>query len=373
MDQQEEMCVKHDRIKECMSERGLDAVVLSARQNFAWLTCGKLNYVVAARQEGVASLVVGEGRISCLTNNIERPRIEQEELGGLGIEFVDYLWSDGGAQEQAMGKLVGGSKVGYDAPVAGLPEDAVRLDFGFDRLRWSLLEPEIERYKESGRAAVAAMETTIGELKPGMSENEIAGVLAGNVYAQSARPWVILVAVDERISKYRHPIPTDAKLEKIAMVVLCAEKFGLICSLTRIVSFAPIDGELRRKHDAVVKVDAAMNLSSEAGKTLGEMLEVAKATYAEVGFPDEWRLHHQGGPGGYQPRDCLATEGNTTKLVPNQALAWNPSITGTKSEDTIITTAGDPIMVTAPSSDWPMIEAEYDGRTLARPDILVVD
>jgi len=49
--------------------------------------------------------------------------------------------------------------------------------------------------------------------------------------------------------------------------------------------------------------------------------------YAAAGFPDEWKLHHQGGSCGYNPRDRIGTPGNPTKIFDNQGFAWNPSIT----------------------------------------------
>lgn len=363
-----------------MSASGLDAVVLTSRAGFSWLSGGKLNYVCGATEQGVASLIVTREQVLCLTNNIERPRIEQEELAEAGIDLLEHPWQDGQAGTQLIDELIGKLRVGYDIPVPGLPAGAKSFTFTFTlafaqeltRLRWALLPEEIERYKIAGKAASVAMEATIGQIKPGMSEHDIAGIAARNVSAQNARAWVILVAVDDRIEKYRHPIPTETKLRRIAMVVLCVEKFGLVCSLTRLISFGGIDDELRRKHNAVVNIDAAVNLSSVPGKTLGEMFELIRQSYVEAGFPDQWRLHHQGGPAGYQPRDCLAVPGDTTVLVENQALAWNPSITGTKSEDTIIITDADPIVVTAAGDDWPMIQCQHAGRTFGRPDILIV-
>ena len=47
-------------------------------------------------------------------------------------------------------------------------------------------------------------------------------------------------------------------------------------------------------------------------------------------------MHHQGGVTGYAPREVKVVPGMTMSLRRNMALAWNPSVTGSKSEDTII-------------------------------------
>jgi hypothetical protein len=91
--------------------------------------------------------------------------------------------------------------------------------------------------------------------------------------------------------------------------------------------------------------------------------------YAEHGFPNEWQLHHQGGPCGYEPRDYLGSPTAPGVVLENQAFAWNPSIAGTKSEDTILATTKGPQIVTE-SKDWPMVRVEGQGETVLRPDIL---
>jgi len=58
------------------------------------------------------------------------------------------------------------------------------------------------------------------------------------------------------------------------------------------------------------------------------------------------------------------------EVLPNQAFAWNPSIKGTKSEDTIIATADGPEIISA-SPGFPTVEASVGELTLKRADILV--
>jgi hypothetical protein len=55
---------------------------------------------------------------------------------------------------------------------------------------------------------------------------------------------------------------------------------------------------------------------------------------------------------------------------PNQAFAWNPSIAGTKSEDTVIARPTGPEIISA-SPGFPMLAVEIDGVRWPRPDLYV--
>jgi antitoxin VapB len=119
----------------------------------------------------------------------------------------------------------------------------------------------------------------------------------------------------------------------------------------------------------VTRVDARYLLESRPGVTLGEVLEAARGQYAAEGFADEWRLHHQGGMTGYAGREVFATPGEPHRLEPGQAVAWNPSITRVKSEDTAV--VGDEGVEVLTSTDrWPRVEVELPGGRSARPALL---
>ena len=141
-------------------------------------------------------------------------------------------------------------------------------------------------------------------------------------------------------------------------VIVCTRRKGLFVCLTRILHFGPISDDLRRKHDAVCKVDEVLRSTTRPGVRWCDVLAAGISTYEATGYADEWKKHHQGGPLGYEPRDFLATPTETRTVLENQLVGWNPSITGTKSEDTILS-SGE--VITA-MPDWPMCGS--------RPDIL---
>ena len=154
------------------------------------------------------------------------------------------------------------------------------------------------------------------------------------------------------------------------MLVVGARKWGLDISATRLVHFGKLPAELADKHRAVCQVDATFISATRPGAAVQDIFAKGVAAYEASGYPDEWKLHHQGGATGYAPRDYKGTMECPETVLENQAFAWNPSITGTKSEDTIIAMA-DQTEVLSTDEQWPILEVEYAGDKLARPDILV--
>ena len=129
------------------------------------------------------------------------------------------------------------------------------------------------------------------------------------------------------------------------MVVLCGRREGLIVSLTRVASFVPLSAELVARHEAVTYV-------------------------AEKGYANEWTYHHQGGCAGYLGREWFASPQSQKRVRPSQGFAWNPSIAGTKSEDTVLLLPSGDVEVISASPEWPVITQTVDGRTFDRPAIL---
>ena len=135
------------------------------------------------------------------------------------------------------------------------------------------------------------------------------------------------------------------------------------------IHFGRLPDELRRKAELVAQVDAAIIAATRPGRTLGEIFQHAVQAYARAGFPDEWRLHHQGGLAGYEPREITVTPESTEAVSLGQAYAWNPSITGAKSEDTILVTQnGNDVLTETPG--WPALTANVGELAFTRPAIM---
>lgn len=361
----DEIMEKERRVREFLTTQKLDALVLTTQANFSWFTCGGYNFVATASDVGAASILITPGEKYILSDNIESPRLLEEEIGSQGFKFVTYKWWKSSLADE-VARLAKGN-IGADTPIQG-----TRLVAGdVAALRYSLTPQEVQRYRWLGQSTSQCMASSCQKVKPGMTEYQIAGLLSEELMARGIIPNLILVATDERAEKYRHPIPTDKQMRRYAMVVTCARKWGLIVSMTRIVHFGRISNELRRKHDAVIQVDAELISATRPGQTVGHIFRRCVDAYARLGFDGEWQFHHQGGATGYAGRDYRARPGDQTIVQPNQAFAWNPSIAGTKSEDTIIALRDHTEIISAPG-DWPMIDVWVDGQKISRPDILTM-
>lgn len=360
-----EIETKLQQVRDLMVARKLDGILLQRTANFAWLTNGAASYVNIASSTGAASLLITLENQYVITNVIEAPRLDaEEELAALGFRFLADPWHEPYAETQA---LLSRLRLGSDAGYPGAEDVSAELT----QMRLVLTPAEIAQFRQLGSACAQAMNEAIRQVRPGMTELAIAGLLSQATYAAGAVPIVNLIATDERIFRYRHPLPTAKRMEHYAMLVLCGRQRGLVASITRLVHFGPLPEEVRRKQDACARVDATFIARTRPGARLRDVFRAGVEAYAAVGFPGEWQLHHQGGPAGYEPREVIATPSAAHAVHVGQVYAWNPSITGVKSEDTILVGEQDNEVLTA-IAGWPMITVEVGGKALLRPAVLEI-
>ncbi len=360
MTRSEDFQRKLEKVRDLLSGKDLRGVLITQRHNFAWATAGGRNYVGITSETGAAWLWIDQRRVLLVANNIETPRVLDEELADLGVGLRQFDWWQMPGPEDVAREL-GGEHAATDVALAS----------EFAELRSTLSDYEMGLYRKLGSDCGAAVGYVARSVRRGESENDVAGRLAERLLSQGIVPVVLLVAADERVDRYRHPLPTEAQVDRKAMLVVCGMRHGLIASVTRLVHLGPVTEDLRRRHQAVTYVDAVAISETRPGKTGADVFAAIKRAYAEAGFPDEWRNHHQGGATGYQSREWKATPKSSNTVHENQAFAWNPSIAGTKSEDTILVTEQGVEVLTA-TPDWPLVKQQVGDLAIGRPDILVL-
>src|SRR5215211_9425653 len=99
-------------LRELMDQRGVGALLLSSPANFAWYTGGADNRVDHSDPVGVASVLLTGEDSYILTNNIEAPRMREEQTPGM--EVVEHPWHEG--PDSLLAELTGGAGMGTDLP-----------------------------------------------------------------------------------------------------------------------------------------------------------------------------------------------------------------------------------------------------------------
>ena len=360
-----ELEAKHNQVVNWLRSEGLDGVLLKRNENIAWLTGGAVELrVLTPNETGVASLLItAEGARYYLTTANEAPRLHDEEISALDFEPVVFPWYANDTDQKAL-ELARG-QVASDTPIPGFAHARLYS------LRAALQETEIARFRWLGAQAGAAVTDSLHNLEPGNTEYVMEAQVAVELLRRGILPSVYLMAADERILKYKHAVARGKKIDKYAMINLCARKWGLTVSITRFAHFGPLPSELEERFHASAQVNAVLLDATRVGTTSAELFRVAADAYASNGFPGDEQLHHQGGATGYWEREWIATPTGTEIVVNNQAFAWNPSIRGGKVEDTVLLQDGK-IELLTPTPELPVLESSANGNNYPATGVLIL-
>lgn len=340
------------RMRAVLRDAGLAALRLRGIDWFAWATCGGTSRVLLAAETGVAELLVTAEGAFALTDTIEAERLAAEEVPRAWT-VVAHPWEHPERRQVLVLERTGGGPVASDRPDAderALPADLVRS-------RWALLPEEQERLRSLGGEAAAVLTDAFSAAEPTWTGLRLSASIHAGLVDQGIDPALVLVGDAGRLWLWRHPTSADRVLGRRAMAVVCARRSGLYACCTRLVAFgAPMAEDLARDA-AVLAVESAALDATRPGATLGSVLERMQEAYARAGHPEAWREHHQGGPTGYLARERVATPGDASPLQPGVAVAWNPSLPGSKSEDTVLVHPGGALEVVTVDPRWPSVTA----------------
>ena len=360
-----EIDAKRSRLVEWMRAQHFEGLLLRRNENIAWLTGGAVELrVLTPSETGVGSVLVSQdGRCFYLTTANEAPRLADEEFGALGFEPVIFPWAEDATADRAL--ELAGPHVACDVPTPGMAPAHLAP------LRASLSETEVRRFRWLGAATAAATVEVLRALRPGISEFEMEAQVSAALLRRGILPSVYLMAVDDRILRYKHAVARGRRLERFAMLNLCARRWGLTVSITRFAQLGPLPAELQRGFEAAAQVNAALLHHTRAGATSAELYRAAAESYAAAGFAGEELRHHQGGATGYWEREWVATPQGTERVFDGQAFAWNPSVAGGKAEDTVLLREGRIETLTA-TPDLPVLRASCQGVEYACAGVLAL-
>jgi antitoxin VapB len=363
---------KLERLARLAHDTGSGGILLTTHWNLAWATAGASNRIDVSREAGAGALfVTAEGRRYVLANAIEMPRLQDEALAGLDFEPVEFPWIDERADPALVAaraaRLVGRA-ISADAVATG----TTSCEPAIGRLRTELEPEELTRLCRLGSDAGRVCGDVLHYVPTGVAEDAVTREVGAALLRAGMMPLVLLAAGDSRLLRYRHPIPTAQVWQDRLMVAVCAERDGLVVALSRLLSARRPAEEFARRLSAAQGVFTSMLDASVEGASAASLYRVAADAYASRGFAGEVAKHHQGGAIGYRSREWIAHPASSERISRAAALAWNPSVTGVKVEDTcLVTSAGVEVITSSPG--WPVSTAIAQGRTIALHDHLVLD
>ena len=205
-------------------------------------------------------------------------------------------------------------------------------------------------------------------LTPGDQERDIARAIMDGALGLRARPIVTLVGSDDRLRRLPPSRPHRRGVEvrrhgravrraRRPRRLALAHRLGRRCAGSR-------DSRTR----ATASVFGRLLDATRPGATAAHLYGVAADAYAAAGFPGEELKHHQGGAIGYRAREWVAHPKSQEAVQARQAFAWNPTIAGTKIEDTALVIDERLEMLTT-TPEWPLIALGTGERPIQASDV----
>lgn len=336
----------HLRLDAFLDTNELEAVWFGRPNSFAWLTGGD-NVVDRDGDCGIAAAGYDGDGVTVVTNTIEAQRLREEELPG-HVDVETYEWYEMGLEDAVAS--VSPTPAAADFDVEGFQSvDATAL-------RQPLTDDQIDAYRALCQDTARAVERVARTIRPETTEQAVTAELRREIENDRIKTPVVLVGGADRAQRYRHFTPSEERLGSYALLSVCVSRDGLYASVTRTVAFENAPAWLGDRTRKAMRVEAtALAATQETGTrggTAGDVFGAIQNAYADVGWDGEWQNHHQGGAAGFAGREWIATPDSDEPVVLPQAYAWNPTIQGTKSEDTHLVTEGA-IETLSTTDDWP--------------------
>ncbi len=355
------------RIREILYQQEAVGFLIRRCDNFAWLTFGGRNSITLNSVEGVAGIVVTKDRVEIHTDNIEMRRIQELEIPPELREC--FSWKERNWWEGDIWQYIqkDGARILSDT---GQPETEQSNHLA--GLRMMLSDIEMNDYRDLGRICDHTLTDVVHSIHPEQTETAVQGMIAKALIERGIDPILILVFGEDSARRYRHNLPRAVEVGRNFFFSICARKKGLVVSATRSARFG-LDDDIQDQHNQNAWIDAVAIAHSRPGIRLNEVLGKIQKSYEKAGYPEEWKRHHQGGIAGYNAREQTASPSSDWVLQSGYAVAWNPTITGTKSEDTVLIRDDENEIVSFPKdSQWPCLSFELNGMVVQRPDMMIL-
>lgn len=355
--------LKREKVRAWLRSTGLDGVIISRRDNFAWVTNGGDNRVINCSEAGVGHIVITQDKRYLVSYYMDADRMIEDQVPGQGYDLETVFWYDG--DERLRAKALAGENVGADTHVPGTRYVAEAI---MD-LQWPLNDIEVARLRWLGQQIGDILEKVMRQVEPGLTEREIQILLHTEIIKRGMDYEVPIVGVDERIHKHRHVLATDKTLQRYLLLGPVVRRWGLFALVSRSVHFGEPPADVLRAFTVAATIEGRILSILEEGLKFSKILEYQKTWYEELGVQDGWKFHFQGGPTGYVLVDAARSLTQKMVQVP-QAYSWFTTVKGAKVEElALLTDAG--VEIASLGDNWPTIQVATPRGTIAVPGMLI--
>ncbi len=361
MDRSDNFTFKITQLREILQNRGFEAVEIKTQTNFSYFTRGR-GFIGLASVMACASLIVTMEKIFLVAENIEASRLHIEQLDSEpSVVVCEFPWDEPSKRDDLLSDIIGGLKVASEAD----------LESELFNLRTVMTPYDLNDYRSLCKTTAEIVEKICMEIKPGITEYELAGALSMKLWSANIEPITLLIAFDDRALQYRHPVVTEKSLENYALVAVCGRRNGLIASVTRDVMLRP-DEVMFQKHAKCAQVFATFLAALKPGESLSDIYAKGILSYANQGYPMEFKEHHQGGLTGFVPREIRANIGINHIVRSGEVYAFNPSLQGAKCEETVLVTESGLEFMTY-TGNYQYVECHVNGNAYKIPTVYRAD
>ncbi len=359
-----EIEIKEERLRRFLDEQGYDSLIVARRDNIAWLTGG--GEAVSDRMSPYSPLylVVTPDAKYAVGYTMDLPRTMDDEFAGLDYEPRSIPTFGRAIEAIALELAVG--RPCADVPFLGVDDVSEQIV----DLYWPYTPAEMARYEANARQCAAILTELGNWVEPGMTERQAFARMWGLFVEHGFSGRYMWVGSDERIAKYRHPVPSDEPIENVVLFAPTAVKGGLPVLLTRMVTFGDPPEDIRRRYDAVTTMQAAMLSKTQPGARLKPLFDAMMGLFEEMGYPADRTRHFHGGPVHYGGSDSARMQDPDAVVQANSSYTYYLTITGVKSEDLILVD-DERTWLASVDGQWPMRSVKVDGQTYGIPDLLI--
>ncbi len=344
------------RLTEAMNREGLAAIAIVPGANLRYLT--GIDFHVTSRLSLI--LFPADGSLPCfVVPTLEMARVQSS----IAIPVQFYPWNDATgpaeALQGAVAKMVPdtAAHVGIEYTVMRVMElralegatpglqtvDATPLLAG---LRMVKEQDELAAMAEAVRIIEVAFQQTIAQIRPGVTEREVALILANTIVdaGGEGESFPSIVASGPNAA-YPHHENSDRPLEVGDLIIIDGgARYGAYLSdMTRTVALGEPGPEARRIYDLVLKANTAGRAAVKPGTTGAAIDQAARAVITNGGY-SAYFLHRTGhglGLDAHEPPYIVA--GSTDPLPVGATFTIEPGIYiegigGVRIEDDVVIT-----------------------------------